>query len=100
MASESSAISIATPANATSAARQPKASMSACPIGASTIVPSEPAAATAPTVWLRRSGGVARATTPINTPNPVPAMPMPARKPATSSPIAPLDTTIRSNPHA
>ena len=88
----------ATAAKATIAVRQPKASISACPIGASSIVPSEPAAATAPTVWLRRSGGVARATTPIRMPNPVPAMPMPARNPATLRPNAPFEYTISSRP--
>ena len=98
--SDSSASDAATHANTAIAARQPNASMSACPIGASTIVPSEPAAATAPTVWLRRSSGVARATTPISTPNPVPAIPMPVRKPATFSPSAPLEKTIRSRPPA
>ena len=52
------------------------------------MVPSEPAAATRPTVWLRFSGGVARETTPISTPKAVPAVPMPSRKPATSRPTA------------
>ena len=55
-------------------------------MGAITIVPSEPAAATIPTVWLRFSGGVARDTVPMRTPKPVPAVPIPARKPAISSP--------------
>ncbi len=66
-----------------------------------TIVPSEPAAATMPIVWLRFSGGVARDTVPISTPKPVPAVPTPARKPASSSPAGTsLEKIISSNPAA
>ena len=58
-------------ANATIAAFQPKQSISHPPTGVITIVPSDPAAATSPTVWLRFSGGVAREIVPIRTPKPV-----------------------------
>jgi hypothetical protein len=88
------------PAKETSAACQPKFPMTDCAAGASTTVPSEPTAATRPTRWMRFSGGVARATTPISTPKPVPAMPMPQRKPARSRPSAPRDTTISARPAA
>ena len=88
-------------ANPTSAACQPKPSMRCWPTGASTRVPSDPAAATSPTVWLRFSGGVARDTVPIRMPKPVPAVPMPARKPATcSAPGNTLENPIRTRPRA
>src|SRR5947207_15416225 len=96
MGSESTAIDAAIAANATIAAFQPKPLMSDWPSGASTSVPSDPAAATRPTVWLRFSGGVARDTVPMSTPKPVPAVPMPARKPAARfKHIAPSDAPAR-----
>ena len=99
--SESSAIDAAIAANATIAACQPKPSISQPPSGAITIVPSEPAAATRPTVWLRFSGGVAREMVPISTPKPAPAVPMPIKKPATSNPPGMLlETIISSSPAA
>src|SRR2546430_11365751 len=50
---------------------------------------------------LRFSGGVARDTVPMRTPKPVPAVPMPARKPATSSPPGKaFENTISSSPAA
>jgi len=88
-------------AKATIAACQPKPSISQPPTGAITMVPSDPAAATSPTVWLRFSGGVAREIVPMRTPKPAPAVPMPMRKPATSSPPGmPLENTISSSPAA
>ncbi len=60
MGSASSAIEAPSAANTTIAVCQPEAPISQPPNGASTIVPSEPAAATRPTVWLRFSGGVRR----------------------------------------
>ena len=58
--------------------------MSCCPSGASSMVPSEPAADTSPTAQERRSGGVARETAPISTPKPVPATPRPTSNPPPS----------------
>src|SRR5947207_10242142 len=88
-------------ANASIAACQPKPSISHPPSGAITIVPSDPAAATRPTVWLRFSGGVAREMVPIRTPKPAPAVPMPIRKPATSKPPGMLfETIISKSPKA
>ena len=79
----------------------PNASSNPCPTGASTIVPSDPTAATSPTVWLRFSGAVARETVPINTPNPVPAMPMPIKTPASVMPPgSDFEYTMSSNPAA
>ena len=98
---DSNAMDPAIAANPIIAAFQPKPSMSHCPSGASTIVPREPIAATRPTVWVRRSGGVARAMVPIRTPKPVPAVPMPARKPASwSAPGKDLANTISASPAA
>ena len=68
------------------AACQPMPSISPWPTGAITIVPSDPAAATMPTVLVRFAGGVERDTVPMSTPNPVPAVPTPARNPAIASP--------------
>ncbi len=96
MGSANSAIELAITANATIAGCQPKLLISDCPKGASTIVPSEPEAATSPTVWLRLASGVARVTTPISTPKAVPAVPMPSRKPAMSRPSSPRENTISS----
>src|SRR2546430_15468614 len=101
MGSDSSAIDAAIAANATIAAFQPKPLMSDWPTGASTIVPSDPAAATRPTVWLRFSGGVARDTVPMRTPKPVPAVPMAAREPATPGPPGKaVQNNINRNPPA
>ncbi len=81
--------------------RQPKPSISQPPSGAITKVPIEPQAATRPTVWLRFSGGVAREMVPISTPKPVPAAPMPRRKPAISSaPGKERETSISRRPAA
>ncbi len=64
-------------------------------------VPSDPAAATTPTVRVRVSGGVARETVPMSTPKPVPAVPMPTRKPAICRPPAKRSATaISSRPAA
>ncbi len=103
--SERIAIDPAIAANASIAACQPKPSISHPPSGAITIVPSEPAAATRPTVWLRFSGGVAREMVPIRTPKPAPAVPMPIRKPATCSPTSGppgmlFETIMSSSPAA
>jgi len=101
MGSETSAMEAAMAANASSALFQPKPLMSHWPSGASTIVPSDPAAAATPTVWVRFSGGVARDTVPISTPKPVPAVPMPARNPASSSaPGSALTKLISTSPAA
>jgi len=70
MGSDSTAIEAAIAAKAIIAACQPKPSISHWPTGAITMVPSEPAAATRPTVWLRFSGGVAREIVPMRTPKP------------------------------
>jgi hypothetical protein len=94
------AIELAITANTTIAVCQPKPLISDCPTGASTMVPSDPEAATRPTVWLCFSGGVARATTPISTPKAVPAVPMPSRKPATFRPSSVGENTISSMPEA
>jgi hypothetical protein len=90
----------ATPANASRATRQPAPSIRTCPSGASSRVPSEPAAATVPTVRLRRSGGTARDTVPITTPSPVPAIPRPMRAPPRSRPTAPPGQPMSTNPLA
>jgi hypothetical protein len=64
------------------------------------MVPSEPEAATSPTVWLRFSGGTARVTTPIRTPKAVPAVPTPSRNPATSNINSPREYAIKVMPAA
>jgi hypothetical protein len=98
---ETMAIEAAIAANANIALFHPKPSMIHCPTGASTIVPREPAAATMPTVCVRRSGAVTRDTVPIRTPKPVPAVPMPARKPASdSAPGKARANTISASPAA
>jgi hypothetical protein len=80
--------------------QSPNVAISHCASGASTTVPSEPVAATKPMRWMRLWGGVALATTPISTPKPVPATPMPIRKPAMSRPTPPRDAIIRRRPSA
>ena len=94
------AIALAMMAKPKSAVCQPKFVIRLCPTGASTSVPSDPVAATRPTVWLRFSSGVARDTTPISTPNAVPEVPMPSRNPAMLRPIASFQNTISSMPDA